>query len=206
MKAGRAALAAICCFGSSILCFGRAPDMFQAPSQSPAASPSPSPAPVSVQVTYTGNMFGYFRLPDEQKKTDKHCPQGGEIENTANEEAKQFFSMLPKERGQLILLGLGENFSPELNSRTMTEGGQKQPRDLYYWDFVTSQQFYRDDAGQQPPDYDHLMAEITRGLGRIPVDNVACFLAHTGYTAIVPGKHDFYFGPEYLRYLARLLG
>lgn len=203
MRSGRAALAAFFCFGLSVLGAG------QVSGPSPVASPSP--AAVGLQVIYTGNMFGYFRLPDEQKKEDKQCPEGREIESRANEEAKTFFSVLPKERGNLVLLGMGENFSPELYSRTITEGAQKQPRDLYYWDFVTNHQFYRDDEKENgkkdsgPPNYEHLMAEITRGLGRIPVDNVACFLSHAGYTAMVPGKHDFYFGPEYVRYLARLL-
>ena len=203
MRSGRAALAAFFCFGLSV------PGAGQVSSPSPVASPSP--AAKGLQVIYTGNMFGYFRLPDEQKKEDKQCPEGREIESRANEEAKTFFSALPKERGNLVLLGMGENFSPELYSRTITEGAQKQPRDLYYWDFVTNHQFYRDDEKEDgkkdsgPPNYEHLMAEITRGLGRIPVDNVACFFSHAGYTAIVPGKHDFYFGSEYLRYLARLL-
>jgi hypothetical protein len=42
-------------------------------------------------------------------------------------------------------------------------------------------------------------------LGTIPTDNAACFLRHAGYAPIVPGQCDFYFGPDRLRQLARLL-
>src|SRR5208282_915671 len=46
---------------------------------------------------------------------------------------------------------------------------------------------------------------LSNGDGTIPTDNVACFLRRAGYAAIVPGKYDFYYGPERLRELARFL-
>jgi hypothetical protein len=39
----------------------------------------------------------------------------------------------------------------------------------------------------------------------VDADNVGCFLRLAGYDAVVPGKHDFYFGPERLREYARYL-
>jgi hypothetical protein len=58
------------------------------------------------------------------------------------------------------------------------------------------------------PDYlgaERLFVDVAEGNGRIPTDNVACFLSRAGYTAIVPGKQDFHFGPERLRQIARFL-
>jgi len=39
----------------------------------------------------------------------------------------------------------------------------------------------------------------------IPMDNVGCFLRQMGYAALTPGKHDFYFGPDRLRMMAKFL-
>ena len=39
----------------------------------------------------------------------------------------------------------------------------------------------------------------------IPMDNVANFFVREGYAALVPGKQDFYFGPERTRELARFM-
>ena len=39
----------------------------------------------------------------------------------------------------------------------------------------------------------------------VDADNVGCFLRLAGYDAVVPGKHDFYFGPQRLREYAQYL-
>lgn len=53
--------------------------------------------------------------------------------------------------------------------------------------------------------YPNLNQDLAAGNGIIPSDNVACFFKLAGYLTLVPGKHDFYFGPERLRQLGRLL-
>ncbi len=50
-----------------------------------------------------------------------------------------------------------------------------------------------------------LQQTIAEGRGTIPTDNVGCFLRAAKFTAIVPGKHDFYFGAERVRQFARFL-
>src|SRR5260370_35038985 len=51
----------------------------------------------------------------------------------------------------------------------------------------------------------NLLDFLRQGWGFVPADNVGCFLVREKYTAVVPGKHDFYFGPERLRELVRFL-
>jgi hypothetical protein len=93
-------------------------------------------------------------------------------------------------------------------------------KELFAWDptgnppqWVTNEQVAKeeneereiqDETGKQP-NPDSLPQRLLRGEGTIPTDNVACFLRRAGYTAIVPGKYDFYYGPERLRELARFL-
>ena len=55
------------------------------------------------------------------------------------------------------------------------------------------------------PDNSPLGKKVIEGRGTIPNDNVGCFLAAARYAAIVPGKHDFYFGAERVRQLARFM-
>jgi hypothetical protein len=52
---------------------------------------------------------------------------------------------------------------------------------------------------------DALKELLVRGEGTIPRDNVGCFLAAAGFSAVVRGKHDFYFGTERLRQSARFM-
>ncbi|MBL8212555.1 MAG: hypothetical protein JNK87_17705 [Bryobacterales bacterium] len=107
-----------------------------------------------------------------------------------------------------ILVGTGDNFGVELMARlAQLEGKGYVPKDELSW-------FYPKGAGG-------LMAIHTEGLEKntlaafledqisgkseIDFDNVAAFFADMHYAALVPGKHDFYFGPERLRQIGRLL-
>ena len=50
-----------------------------------------------------------------------------------------------------------------------------------------------------------VMEQLRDGLEIVPTDNVGCLLSYVGYDAIVPGRHDFYYGAERLLAMARLI-
>ena len=107
-----------------------------------------------------------------------------------------------------ILVGTGDNFAPEIEARDFCDPPAGQPGDgknyqrvgkeLFDWDAI-SKQWIRSDShsqGNATPANGHFM---------IPTDNVANFFVKEGYAALVPGKQDFYFGPERIRELARFM-
>jgi hypothetical protein len=103
-----------------------------------------------------------------------------------------------------ILVGTGDNFAPELEARVfeprLAGGGgpyERGNKELFNWNgdaWIP----YEKTTGLERENLSH-------GLGTIPNDNVGCFLAAAKYTAVVPGKHDFYFGAERVRQFARFL-
>jgi hypothetical protein len=108
-----------------------------------------------------------------------------------------------------LLLGMGDNFAMDYFSRvvlaTMYGGTQEYigKDELYYhaaWKKWVALRDLQDQRSFEPIREDELS-----GKTEIPEDNVATFFATTGYDALVPGKHDFFYGPERLRELARLL-
>lgn len=161
-------------------------------------------APVGVEVLYTGRLMGYFRVPDLQLKADQ--PDCKNITNARapSASAMHFFEQR-KRRPNAILVGTGDNFAPALEARTFEvhqpAGIEPANKEYYQWNQEKG-------AWLGPKEYrsnQALLNRLEEGRGTIPTDNVGCFLAAAGYSAIVPGKHDFYFGPERLRELARLL-
>ena len=171
----------------------------------PASGTEPATArePVNVDVVYTGKLYGYFRLPSLQKiDAISGCREDGARSPAADQFLKRQESDFTK---MTVLVGTGDNFSPQLEARVFF-GVKSDPinpgnKELYVgadneWMLYTKLQ----SAPNKP-----LRDRIERGLGTIPSDNVACFLRRAGFAAIVPGKHDFYFGPERVRQLARFL-
>jgi hypothetical protein len=121
--------------------------------------------------------MGYFRVPDQQTSLDFECRDDLYPEKSPQVEAlRQKFKRMAGGKPRL-LLGLGDNFSPDLYSRFVYRSGKPEPKDTLFVD--------------------------PSGAGF--ADNVGCFLRLAGYDAVVPGKHDFYFGPERLREYARYL-
>jgi len=179
-----------------------------------AQEPTPTPPP---PIIYTGKLIGYFRSPSLQTSGLKGCPSRAQAlavatrdETPSNAAAVVLGTNLP---AKAILLGTGDNFSPQLEARTFspapspsTSGapaGRLPPaqKELYSWykegpHWV----FYKEVQNYKP-----LYQRVLNGTNTIPSDNVACYLAAAGYAAVVPGKHDFYFGPERLRQLARFM-
>lgn len=200
-------------FGAPIFCQSL-PDSTKEPRPAPAAAADSTGAVDGIRLLYTGKTMGYFRVPDWQGPS----PNGDGCKDPAKQRdrsdaAAEFDSLLkqefPVEKSKgVILLGTGDNFAPEIEARDFCEPPAGQPGDgkayqrigkeLFDWD-AQSKQWIRSDS--------HTSADESpsNGLFMIPTDNVANFFVREGYAALVPGKQDFYFGPERIRELARFM-
>ncbi len=146
-------------------------------------------------VAYTGRFLGYARAPESQTQGDTSCTA------FPNERLSPFtraMLVLTTAYPDRVLVGMGNNFSPDLFARTfeplpIAPGTGASPpvfrefKDDFAWNGSSWVPFAH---GPYPT---------------IPMDNVGCFFRLAGYTAIVPGKHDFWFGAERLQLLARFL-
>jgi len=170
----------------------------------PAPDTQPTPkSDTKVDLVYTGRMLGYFRVPSLQKFSEANgCPAEGQLQ--PSEAAKVFLTLRDQQdKSKMVLVGTGDNFAPELEARMFAD--PPHTADKYdiankelYWGSNSGWEFYKDVSPG-------LRTKIANGLGVIPNDNVACFLRRASYAAIVPGKHDFYFGAERVRQFARFL-
>jgi len=142
-----------------------------------------------LSVHFTGHLLGYYRWPEWQHDDfEPACPDApkpdgdGKYDTPAKNPAEQFLR-LESDRPGDILVGTGDNFGVTLESRSFRDSaGQLHAKARNLGDPQTS------------PWYTAPASEIG--------DNVGCFFYRAGYDAIVPGKDDFYFGPERLRRLA----
>src|SRR5262249_26243662 len=102
---------------------------------------------------------------------------------------------------------------PEIEARAFSEPRSADPKEYEplnkeYYQWNPSRTATNDRGWLNPDQFDNdteLRDRVASGHGTIPTDNVGCFIRRAGSSAIVPGKHDFYFGPERLRELARFL-
>jgi len=155
------------------------------------------------EVVYTGRLFGYFRVPTLQPATLRTCPATSDNDSEAAKKFKEFRLKHPYS----VLLGTGDNFAPQLEARVFSfldEEPQHKTyhpanKELHSFDTLQKKWVHIDNLDGPAKDI------IMHGLGTIPTDNVGCFLAAAGYAAVVPGRHDFYFGAERVRQLARLM-
>lgn len=163
--------------------------------------------------------MGYFRSPSLQAPNQIGCPSLDQARNAANpdDRASNAAAVTLRRVSNIpdgaILLGTGDNFSPQLEARTFNPApapassgapANRLPpaqKELYAWHREQTRWVHYEQIRNIPP----LHARLLTGTNSIPSDNVACYLAAAGYTAVVPGKHDFYFGPERLRQLARFM-
>ena len=167
-------------------------------------NPIMPPGSVERRIVYTGKLLGHFRVPSEQDGNFNECPKLGETKGGANPAAFEFLKQR-ESNSNAILVGTGDNFSPQFEARSFQPGSMKKVegkysygnKELFYWD------------GAKWVDYKNLSEilkeKLRNGLGTIPNDNVGCFLAAAKYAAVVPGKHDFYFGADRVRLLARFM-
>ena len=190
-----------------LLVFATASFSQPAPNDPATANPSPTP----IRIIYSGKFLGYLRVPSVQPINPTligTCPDASGKDSQA---ASSFLAgpANPKERAKFdsaIRVSTGDNFAPQLEARVLgvaqgASSGKYMPgnKELYNWDQKQKQWV---PIEQQPSDLKKLLA---RGGGTIPTDNVACFLSAAKYIAVVPGKHDFYFGAERVRQLARFM-
>jgi hypothetical protein len=182
--------------------------------------------PTDANILFTGKLMGYFRFPNHQsvqlgpEANGPYCTDptkavrptdGTEIQEgeALSPDAQVFIDTYGDgHRGvsnDKVLVGTGDNFAPNYYSRiffpTLPHFENRPGKELYEWD-LTARAWKPYDQNTLSPTSNLLFQQ---GKGVIPTDNVACFLAYAHYDAIVPGKHDFYYGPERLRELARLL-
>jgi hypothetical protein len=187
-------------------------------SQSLTEPAQPAGAANTTHILYTGKLLGYFRIPDWQPGNSspypRVCPDLPKSPQTPeagllNPDTEAFLSQ--RNDPGAILVGTGDNFGPELQARVFNpppldsrrKPGQYTPgnKELYAWDEASGHWLSPEEVKDNPA----LADKLARGDGTIPMDNVGCFLVAARYAAVVPGKHDFYFGPERLRQLARFL-
>lgn len=170
-----------------------------------------------VNLFYTSQLFGYFREPDLQPRSKlegcaawandpnlKQYPTGGP--SLAAKIFRELWDDI-SDPGK-ILVGTGDNLAPVLWARqfdpnqSMNDNeakGKRTAKELFTWDTDKKEWVPNDRLPGR------LLDLLKHGKGTIPTDNAVCFLRHAGYAAVVPGKYDFYFGPDRLRELARLL-
>jgi len=146
-----------------------------------------------LDVFYAGRTLGYFRHPDRQSLSMNSCGWEGKPMNDAVIGFENVWKNLRAPNS--LLVGMGDNFAPQLEARTFeTDKIPFQGKDLFVWN--GAKRLYKEVTEPRPYD---------PPIDVIPADNVGCFILKMGYAALVPGKHDFYFGPDYLRMMAKFL-
>ena len=169
-----------------------------------------------VRILYTSRLFGYYSAVDTGPAGFTNCPDS-DAQGSFSPPVAAFLKDLNSlsSNSQRVLVGTGDNFAPEIEARIFTNppAGEQpktyQPheKELYSWNYIPPRVkgdpklgwiLNRQVGGS-------LYREMLAGKSFIPADNVACFLRLAHYDAVVPGKHDFHFGPERLRLLARTL-
>jgi hypothetical protein len=128
-----------------------------------------------LRVAYAGRLLGHMRAPDQQKDTQDQTP-GVCAKEIPNEVARHFINLKNLQAGNSdLLLASGDIFAPDLDAR-----------------FVVTT--------PSPGVSQRIPKEVSAKF-----DNVGCFLIQAGFDAMVPGKHDFYYGPDGLKRLAQYL-
>jgi 5'-nucleotidase, C-terminal domain len=163
------------------------------------------------KIFFTGRLMGYYRLPNEQPFAGppSGCPPTPSPDDLSPDAwvfAHNYFADNFKDRlRDAVLVGTGDNFSPNYYSRVFTKEPPQWPKGKWpnkeLWDWDGKKWVWYEDVENGSA----LRAQLQSGTSSIPTDNVACFLAYAHYDAVVPGKHDFYYGPERLRQLAHFM-
>lgn len=161
-----------------------------------------TPTPQDVEIMYTGKLLGYFRVPSLQPRGLIGCPSANATNDSS---AANMFINFRKAKENAILVGTGDNFAPQLEARVFTPSVTDSQKETYQ--IENKELFLGRDRGwilyNEANEADK--KRMKEGNGTIPSDNVACFLRAANFKAIVPGKHDFYFGAERVRQYARFL-
>lgn len=184
----------------------------------PSLAQAPQPG---VTVLFTGRLFGYVRLPDQQPgmaaiNPSHPCPvanAGGSPLTNLSADASVFMTDLQNSRDpdRTVLVSTGDTFAPNYFARAFSSPPDPNrptqvSKDRFLWDPIASTWVHYAAAYVgAPAGYAALRAAAASSTAMTPTDNVGCFLAYANYDAIVPGKHDFYFGPDWVRKMGRFL-
>lgn len=180
-----------------------------------------------LQVLYTGKLLGYGRKCEHVEMHERPAKMGAipvydrHCIGAAGYGDKLRRLIAAKRTKNSLLIGLGNHFALDFGSRTVvvvsTTGARElvDKDELFYFDPAKGTgrgKMMRDPAGWilrrdlgDVKGDESLLKEYSGGDITIPGETVADWVAATGYRALVPGKHDFYFGPERLREISRLL-
>ena len=161
-----------------------------------------------VDIMYTGKLLGYFRTPSLQSREMRGCPDT----YPSSDAAVEFFK-LRKMNSNAILVGTGDNFAPQLEARIFgipTPDPSPSPKKNQTPSYqIENKELYYGDDGEwvrYTNLTDSLEKRLEAGRGTIPSEmSLFSFLRFADFRAILPGKHDFYFGAERVRQYARLL-
>src|SRR2546425_6915155 len=184
------------------------------------STPTPDPSPSPIRIVYTGKFLGYLRVPSLQPLDVKPNEIGTCPAISANDDSRAATKLFMRDNdsndGQdskwhdkfdnAIRVSTGDNFAPQLEARVfrLSQNGEEYiPGNKERWDWFRNQWVRADKL--PPAEKQVLENEKAHGYTTVPTDNVACFLSRAGYSAVVPGKHDFYFGAERVRELARFM-
>lgn len=186
------------------------------------SQPAPNTPPTEaapLRIIYTGKFLGYLRVPSLQpiivdKKLIGRCPDISSYDSPAAIKLLSKYDTSKSDSDSTwiesfsnsIRLGTGDNFAPQLEARVFARGGGSGTyvpgnKELYDW---TGERWVQV-KNLSEPEQQLLSTYKALGSSTIPTDNVACLLSAANYTAVVPGKHDFYFGAERVRQLARFM-
>jgi hypothetical protein len=140
-----------------------------------------------IQVTYTGKLFGYYRIEPGEHREHYLSP------------VQAFLNTVAPTGGDNLLLGMGDNFGPEFGaSMQLTDRGPDTNEcQVKFPPLRRHQAKY-----ELPKDLykaDDRIAPFAR------CDNVVHFLQEAGYRAIVPGREDFMYSTTWLNQIARLM-
>ncbi len=158
----------------------------------------------AMDVHFTGKLLGYAReCFIETYEPNTHGAYDRKCDSAASSYSTELLALLKaqKKPGDL-LLGAGDHFSLDFGARNAILDPKGTGRKLV----GREQMFYVPGKGWVFLD-EYKGKEPAQGDPNTNIDGdaVANFLKNAGYDALVPGKHDFYFGPERLRQIARLL-
>jgi hypothetical protein len=191
--------------------------------------------PADLTVVYTGRMLGYARACREEvllpKKPGKgfrprvsrtrlgepsfdvplykrHCAKWDEQPHYGSLLAEQI-RLARDGSARSLTVGTGDYFAVEYGARTMRvarkEGQVRVPKDELYYHSGLKGWVWREDFRGKPRQFESVIEDGAGGDSKIDGDSVTSFLSASGYDVLVPGRHDFHFGAEWLRRVARLL-
>lgn len=168
-----------------------------------------SPKDYSYEILYTARTLGYARIPDEQTLTSPATPsKPNETAHKLKEELDRFNDASKLQ----IRIGMGDNLAPDLLARTFKldrpvptcdGSGSSISASIH----VPKSYFVYEPGPKGDPGHWKIWCDPqSSGFPSAEFyDNAAAFFVWARYNVVAPGKHDFYFGADYLRRVERYL-